>query len=165
LAEWMRVVRSFSTTSRPARRAASGRPPARQRHDGHRGEPASPSNQAEAGAAPGVPAGPRWVREASGPAGPQRAPTVNLGMAESQVRRLSVLRPRPAKQARDGFESHLLRAIFAGQVRYRAVETGRPLTALEAAPSTGRWPMVSFRHHTLGRLWAPARLAGDRRGR
>jgi hypothetical protein len=31
------VVRSFSTNSRPALRAASGRPPARQRHDGHRG--------------------------------------------------------------------------------------------------------------------------------
>jgi hypothetical protein len=30
-------VRSFSTNSRPALRAASGRPPARQRHDGHRG--------------------------------------------------------------------------------------------------------------------------------
>jgi hypothetical protein len=33
----MMLVRSFSTTSRPALRAASGRPPARQRHDGHRG--------------------------------------------------------------------------------------------------------------------------------
>jgi hypothetical protein len=31
------VVRSFSTNSRPALRAASGRPPARQRRDGHRG--------------------------------------------------------------------------------------------------------------------------------
>jgi single-stranded DNA-binding protein len=31
------VVRSFSTNSRPALRAASGRPPARQRHHGHRG--------------------------------------------------------------------------------------------------------------------------------
>ena len=31
------VGRSFSTTSRPALRAACGRPPARQRHDGHRG--------------------------------------------------------------------------------------------------------------------------------
>jgi hypothetical protein len=31
------VGRSFSTNSRPALRAASGRPPARQRHDGHRG--------------------------------------------------------------------------------------------------------------------------------
>src|SRR5215203_4232538 len=31
------LVRSFSTTSRPALRAASGRPPARQRRDGHRG--------------------------------------------------------------------------------------------------------------------------------
>jgi hypothetical protein len=30
-------VRSFSTNSRPALRAACGRPPARQRHDGHRG--------------------------------------------------------------------------------------------------------------------------------
>jgi hypothetical protein len=30
-------VRSFSTNSRPALRAASGRPPARQRHDGRRG--------------------------------------------------------------------------------------------------------------------------------
>ena len=29
--------RSFSTNSRPALRAASGRPPARRRHDGHRG--------------------------------------------------------------------------------------------------------------------------------
>jgi hypothetical protein len=35
------VVRSFSTNSRPALRAASGRPPARQRPDGH-GVPASP---------------------------------------------------------------------------------------------------------------------------
>jgi hypothetical protein len=39
------AVRSFSTPSRPALRGASGRPPARQRHDGHRGEPASPSRQ------------------------------------------------------------------------------------------------------------------------
>jgi hypothetical protein len=31
------LVRSFSTNSRPALRAASGRPPARRRHDGHRG--------------------------------------------------------------------------------------------------------------------------------
>jgi hypothetical protein len=31
------LVRSFSTNSRPALRAASGRPPARQRHGGHRG--------------------------------------------------------------------------------------------------------------------------------
>jgi hypothetical protein len=31
------VGRSFSTNSRPALRAASGRPPARQRHGGHRG--------------------------------------------------------------------------------------------------------------------------------
>jgi hypothetical protein len=31
------VVRSFSTNSRPALRAACGRPPARQRHDAHRG--------------------------------------------------------------------------------------------------------------------------------
>jgi hypothetical protein len=31
------VVRSFSTNSRPALRAASGRPPARRRHGGHRG--------------------------------------------------------------------------------------------------------------------------------
>jgi hypothetical protein len=31
------AVRSFSTSSRPALRAASGRPPARQPHDGHRG--------------------------------------------------------------------------------------------------------------------------------
>jgi hypothetical protein len=30
------VGRSFSTNSRPALRAASGRPPARQPHDGHR---------------------------------------------------------------------------------------------------------------------------------
>jgi anti-sigma regulatory factor (Ser/Thr protein kinase) len=30
-------VRTFSTNSRPALRAASGRPPARQRHHGHRG--------------------------------------------------------------------------------------------------------------------------------
>jgi hypothetical protein len=30
-------VRSFSTNSRPALRAASGRPPARQRHAGYRG--------------------------------------------------------------------------------------------------------------------------------
>jgi hypothetical protein len=30
-------VRSFSTNSRPALRAASGRPPARRRHDGNRG--------------------------------------------------------------------------------------------------------------------------------
>jgi hypothetical protein len=40
------VGRSFSTPSRPALRAASGRPPARRRHDGHR-EPASPSTQVE----------------------------------------------------------------------------------------------------------------------
>jgi hypothetical protein len=40
------VVRSFSTNSRPALRAASGRPPARQRHDGYRG-PASPSTRGE----------------------------------------------------------------------------------------------------------------------
>jgi hypothetical protein len=31
------LVRSFPTTSRPALRAAGGRPPARRRHDGHRG--------------------------------------------------------------------------------------------------------------------------------
>jgi hypothetical protein len=31
------VGRSFSTNSRPALRAASGRPPARQRHDSHPG--------------------------------------------------------------------------------------------------------------------------------
>ena len=31
------LVRSFSTNSRPALRAAFGRPPARRRHDGHRG--------------------------------------------------------------------------------------------------------------------------------
>jgi hypothetical protein len=31
------TVRSFSTSSRPALRAASGRPPARQSHGGHRG--------------------------------------------------------------------------------------------------------------------------------
>jgi hypothetical protein len=36
------AVRSFSTPSRPALRAASGRPPARQRHDDHRAL-ASPS--------------------------------------------------------------------------------------------------------------------------
>jgi hypothetical protein len=36
-------VRSFSTNSRPALRAASGRPPARQRHDGHRGPPHPPN--------------------------------------------------------------------------------------------------------------------------
>jgi hypothetical protein len=37
------------------------------------------------------------------------APTVNLGMAESQARRLSALRPRSAKAAGAGFESHLPR--------------------------------------------------------
>jgi hypothetical protein len=42
-------------------------------------------------------------------AGPQRAPTVNLGTAESQARRLSALRPRAAKAVGAGFESHLLR--------------------------------------------------------
>jgi hypothetical protein len=34
---------------------------------------------------------------------------VNLGMTESQVRRLSALRPQTAKEAGAGFESHLLR--------------------------------------------------------
>jgi hypothetical protein len=38
-------VRTFSTNSRPALRAASGRPPARRRHDGHR-RPASPTIRA-----------------------------------------------------------------------------------------------------------------------
>jgi hypothetical protein len=47
------VVRSFSTNSRPALRAASGRPPARQPCDGHpgagltltRGDPANPRQE------------------------------------------------------------------------------------------------------------------------
>jgi hypothetical protein len=39
------VVRGFSTNSRPALRAAGGRPPARRRHDGHR-RAASPTIQA-----------------------------------------------------------------------------------------------------------------------
>jgi creatinine amidohydrolase len=40
------AVMTFSTTSRPALRAASGRPPARQRRDGHRGT-GSPSCEEE----------------------------------------------------------------------------------------------------------------------
>jgi hypothetical protein len=52
-------------------------------------------------------AGPHWVRTPSETAGPQRAPTVNLGMAESQVRRVSALQPRTAQEAGPGFESHL----------------------------------------------------------
>ena len=39
------LVRSFSTNSRPTLRAASGRPPARQRRDGHRGNQPHPPRQ------------------------------------------------------------------------------------------------------------------------
>jgi hypothetical protein len=45
------LVRSFSTTSRPALRAASGRPPARRRHDGHRRDRPHPPSGPEAIAA------------------------------------------------------------------------------------------------------------------
>jgi hypothetical protein len=45
------VGRSFSTNSRPALRAASGRPPAPQRHDGHR-HAASPSTSGRDEASP-----------------------------------------------------------------------------------------------------------------
>jgi hypothetical protein len=88
----------------PAVAAASGQ-------FGHRGLPPGSPEPAPIGtsgqlARTGRP-GPRWVREASEPAGPQRAPTVNLGMAESQVRRLLALQPRTAKKAGAGFESHL----------------------------------------------------------
>jgi hypothetical protein len=53
------LVRSFSTNSRPALRAASGRPPARRRHDGHR-VPASPSNHGGARAVTSAPLGHTW---------------------------------------------------------------------------------------------------------
>src|SRR5215218_9191476 len=69
-------VRISSTSSRPALRAASGRPPARQPHDGHR-RPASPTIQARsdhhrAGAGRSSPAD-AWPYNRAAPDGPARA--------------------------------------------------------------------------------------------
>jgi hypothetical protein len=73
--------------------------------------------------------GPHWVREASETAGPRWAPTVTFGTAESQVRRLSALRPWMAHQHGIGFEP-LIRTAAA--VLW-------PLPTRQASPSR-RWP-------------------------
>jgi hypothetical protein len=127
-----------------------GRPPAALRPGSDStvtGEPASPSRRGGARAAPSrarwSAPGPRWVREASESAGPERAPTVNLGMTESQVRRLSALRPGAAEEAGAGFESHLLRL---SRQRFRSVP--RPLVrSVRRWTGGGIWPQAAALTH------------------
>ena len=145
------LVRSFSTNSRPALRAASGRPPAGQPLGLGPGPATRSHKQSPAGrSALGPPAhvtplrmttwrsltscpfrigpsvrsasnhggvrdrktavylawcaGPRWVRTASGIAGPRRARAVTTGIREPQVARHPPCGPRLTNQAGAGFE-------------------------------------------------------------
>jgi hypothetical protein len=72
--------------------------------------------------------GPRWVRTASGTAGPGRARAVNVGESSSQVKAASPPRPRTAKHPGAGFESHPAAA---------AAGPGGPLPTRQASPGPG----------------------------
>jgi hypothetical protein len=65
-------------------------------------------------------AGPRWVRTASGTAGPRRARAVTVGDSASQVTGPSSPRPCTAQQPGAGFESHPLRPAPAPPALVRA---------------------------------------------
>jgi len=93
--------RSFSTNSRPALRAAYGRPPARQRHDGHRGTGLTLHggwnhtrqvvwpDKAQVGppvATPSVSSGRRWKRERQRTCGNARTWPVPAGLQDGTKR-------------------------------------------------------------------------------
>ena len=91
--------------------------------------------------------GPCWVRTASATAGPRRAQAVTVGERESQVTRHSPLRPRTAKEAVPGFESHLLRR----EDQHLSNDRHRCRTEPAAVGLIGAGWISPFRGETLAR--------------